>query len=487
MPLIKLEQFAPDADNSQLGVAVDMNHLLPTFRGYKAAPTPVDVGADVLISACLGAAAVRKLDNSTRVFAGTATKLYELDGTTLAWNDVSRVAAYNASVDTLWDFAQYGNVTIASNKGDTLQFIEGGTDFADIAGAPKAKLCETVSNFIMIADTNDIGFGDSPDRWWCCAIGDYTDWTPDTATQCVSGRLTSSPGRINALRRLGDSIVAYKDRAIFTGSYVGAPEVWAFQEIPGQVGCLSQNGVVDIGSAHVFVGYDNFWIFDGSRPIDIGNPIKNWFYSRLYTDYAYRIQAVHDRKNSNVYFYYPSVNGGGSLDSCLIYDYRVNKWGVDNHNVEAAIDFIVAGESWAGAFAGTETWDSVGTSLIWDSQFLVAGQPVPSYVGTDHKVYSMTGQSSDWDLTTNDFGDDSQVSLLKRVTPRFLQAPTTCTMQNFYRQVMGESLTTDQTVNYSNGRFDVLRAARWHRLVFSATGGGEITGLDVQAVPVGYE
>jgi hypothetical protein len=274
---------------------------------------------------------------------------------------------------------------------------------------------------------------------------------------------------------------------MFVGSYVGAPLVWNFQEIPGQVGCQAQNGVVDIGAAHVFIGYDNFYLFDGSRPTPIGNPIKNWFFSRLYTDYAYRIQTIHDRTSSNVYFFYPSNSGGGALDACVVFNYRTNKWGVDNRTVEATIDFVSAGLTYDSSFATTYTYDTVEPSLTYDSPLLVAGRPAPAYFDSAHKVYTLTGAGNEWGFTTNDFGDDNGVNLLRRVKPRWLTKPTTATMQNWYRMSEGDSLNAGATTSMYDSRFDVLRASRWHRLDFAGVGGVELSMIDVQMAPAGNE
>jgi len=486
--LIKLDQFAPDADFTVDGVATDMTALVPSLRGYKAAPSPISAGIAALASSCFGAVVARKLDNSSRYIAGTATKLYESGAT---WTDVSRVSGgdYSAAGDVPWRFAQFGNVTLATNKADTLQFSLTSGAFADVTGAPKAALVETVNQFVFLADTNDSSFGDSPNRWWCSAVGTYDDWTPDVDTQCVSGTLTSAPGRINAIKRLGDSIVMYKDRTMYIGAYVGAPIVWDIQEIPGEVGCVAQGGIVDIGTAHVFVGYENFYLFDGSRPTPIGNPLKDWFLDNLYSDFAYRIKTLHDRQSSNIYFFYPSRSGAGSLDSCIVYNYRVGKWGVDNRAIEQTVDFISAGLTFESTFATSNTFAGVDAGITFDSPLLVSGRPVPAYIDSSHLTQTLTGAGSNWSITTNDFGSDVGVSMLTRVRPRFLTAPTSATMTNYYRMVQGQPLTLDQAVTYqtSNGSFDVLRAARWHRLVISGVGGGEFGAMDVQTEATGSE
>lgn len=476
--LIKLDQFSPDSDETQQGVIVDMTSMVPTIKGYEAAPTASDPGFDALASESFGAAVVRKLDNTTRFIAGLATKLYEISAS--SWVDVSG-AAYNASADVRWTFAQFGNVTLAANKGDAMQQSSSGA-FAAISGAPNAKLVETVNQFVIVADTNEATFGDSPDRWWCAAIGTYDDWTPNTATQCVSGRLTSAPGRITAMKRLGDGIVAYKDRAMFIGSYVGAPEAWTFQEMPGEIGCMAQGGIVNIGAAHVFVGYDNFYIFDGSRPTPIGNNLKDWFFGRLYTDYSFRIKTLHDRRNSNVYFFYPSNAGGGALDSTIVFNYRTNKWGVDDRTIEDVVDYVSAGLTYASSFATGNTFATVDATITFDSPLLTSGQPSPAYINGSHKVMLLTGTADEWSFKTNDFGDDNAVTLLSRVRPRFLTAPATASMLNEYGMVHGAAMTVGATTSYTaaNGSFDVLRSARWHRLTVSGTGGGELGAIDVQ-------
>ena len=64
-----------------------------------------------------------------------------------------------------------------------------------------------------------------------------------------------------------------------------------------------------------------------------------------------------------------------------------------------------------------------------------------------------------------------------RVIPRFVQAPATATLTNYYKMASGDSLTSDQTISISSGRFDFIREARWHRLQFNFTGDWEMSGF----------
>ena len=114
--------WAPDADATTPGILVDVEMMEPSQRGMKAAPAAVATDLPALASACLGAALVTKLDGTKRLFAGTATGLFEAGSG--AWTD--RSAAAYATGDGRWRFAQFGDVSIAVNGADDPQTMARG-------------------------------------------------------------------------------------------------------------------------------------------------------------------------------------------------------------------------------------------------------------------------------------------------------------------------------------------------------------------------
>jgi hypothetical protein len=91
-------------------------------------------------------------------------------------------------------------------------------------------------------------------------------------------------------------------------------------------------------------------------------------------------------------------------------------------------------------------------------------------------------------MTTGDVGDAQQEGCLSRVIPKFLTAPSSGTMTNYYRQNLGDSLTTDMaTPMDASNRFDVLRSARWHRARFDFVGDHELALLNVDFAGAGSE
>lgn len=479
MPLVENKGYAPDADPSTPGVFVDCAAVVPTLKGFSAAPASMDAGVDVLPAACKGAASVQKLDNSTRVFAGTTAKLYELSST--SWVDRSETTAgYSIGADQRWRFSQFGDVTLAATKTAKLQ---GSTTsaFSTLAGnAPKASIVETVGNFVIAFDVDSTAYGDSPDRWICSAIGDHTDWTVAVATQCASGRLTSTPGKMRGGRRFGDRVIGYKERGMYVGSYVGQPIVWDFVEVPGRVGALCNEVVVDIGTPenprHIFMGYEDFYSFDGARPVPIGtNRIKEKVFGDLNRNYSESCIAQHDRTKSLIRFWYP-VASSSNPDKCVVYNYRTDKWGRDDRQVEAALEYISPSLTYAGFGTNYATY-GVAPNVAYGSSLFVAGYPLPAFFDTAHELNTLNATPTTSSYTTGDIGDDNVESLLSFVKPRFVTAPSSANQTNYYRQNMGDSLSTDQTVALSSGRFDALREARWHRVLHSFVGNWESPGI----------
>lgn len=488
---VPVRGYCPDLSPDTRGIITSCTAVVPSIKGIKAAPSASDVGLNALAAACKGGAVVRKLDASTRLFAGSAVALYE-NASGAAWTDRTRAVggAYTLGEANRWRFAQFGDYSLAAAKSDTLQASQAGA-FANIAGAPKASIVETVGQFVMLLDTSEATYGDSPDRWFCSGIGDHTVWTPAAATQCASGRLTSTSGPIRGGRRLGDSMVAYKDRGMFLGVYVGSPLVWDWREVSDSVGAPCHEVIVPIatrggGAAHIFLGYDDFYYYDGSRPVPLPNPVKKTLFDSIDKTYLYKSWAVHDRINTLIYFFVST--SGGTLDACYVYNYRKDDWrdawGRNDMTIEAALEYVTAGVTYDDLGTIYSTYDT-SIPFSFDSPYWVSGYPLPAIFNSSHKVATLTGTPGSSSFTMAELGDDNDVMLLRRARPRYLTAPSSATLSNAYKMLSGDSYTNGATTTLASGKFDLLRSARWHRLTHNASGAMEIPHAD--AMLIDYE
>ena len=197
MPFIPFGEWLPDQpDFNNPGAATIQNVIPRTKDSYGPMPTP-QVYSGALTARCQGSFAYLDDSQAAHVFAGDATKLYQLTaGTAPNFSDVSRAVggAYTTGspitplvpLAPSWSMTAFGKRIIATNYSDDPQTFLVGTDtnFSRLStGAPKARFAATVRDFLMLANTNDGTFGTQVRRLWWSAIGDPTSWpTPGSAT-----------------------------------------------------------------------------------------------------------------------------------------------------------------------------------------------------------------------------------------------------------------------------------------------------------------
>lgn len=482
--MIVFSGFSPDLPPETEGIFTDCSNILPAIGEFISAPSRTDVGLGAVDSAALGFAVIRQIDNTPRTFCGTASKLYEAS---TSWVDVSKVGGYSLGAEDRWRFTQFGNTTIAASKSETIQTSSYGSFANASASAPRAAIVETVGNQVFAFNTNDTSFGDDPQRWWCSALNDHTNWVPSVANQCVSGQLRSSPGPITAGRRLGDIIVAYKKDSIFVGQYVGAPSVWSFSQVPGNVGTPSHEAVVTTGSAHYFIGPDDFYVFDGTRPNNLNTPVRQWFFDTLDEAYASRICGSFDSKTQRVFWWFPSKSSSGSLDKCVVLNIKTGQWGRMDGAIEIAASYVSPGMTYDTIGGSYSSYDDLPTTISFDSPFWSSGSAVVSVFSTDHKAYVYTGVSTNSSITTGHHGDAGQFFTVTGIRPRFIKSPTSSQVLHSYSNSDATDFSVGSTSRFVNNKYDLMWSARWHRFEFQYIGNVRISGYSPNFVAGGVQ
>lgn len=461
--------FAPDMDPTTPGVLTACTNVIPFEGGLRGAPVAASVGAAALAAACRGVTATSDLSGNRRLIAGTSTKLYEQNGAT--WTDRARVGNYTLGTDDRWSFIQFANATLAATPSAPLQRSVSGA-FADIAGAPSAKIIEAAQGFAVAFNTSA-----NADTWYCSAYLDDTNWTLSVSNQCVTGRLIGGSGPINAARRFGDNLVAYKSGTMFVGTYVGAPEVWRWSQVSTDVGCVGQDAVVDTALGHVFVGKDNVYLFDGTtpRPLATGT-IRKWLFDDMSGTYQYKATCLWDRANYRVWIYYPAAGGDGTLNRCAVYHLLTQRWGLAHSTVQAVVNYTSPTFTYDGGVSNVSTYDS-GPSVPYDSLFWISGAMTPGVVNSSNVLSTLSGACVSASFTTGDMGDDEGYRTCKALRVRYTAKPTTSTATGYTKDAEGDAVVAGTSNAMTDGRHNLRQTARWHRFQVDQTGDFQVTAV----------
>lgn len=478
--MIPLMGFSPDVEPTTQGAMLECQNLIPSERGMRAAPSAATVGYDALASACRGSAVVRGLTGNSRFFAGSASQMYEASGVT--WSSVG--SGFTLGADDRWTFAGFGNASLIASPSTVVHRSLSGA-FTPISGAPKAKCLVSVRGFVLAFATEDPTYGSSPDRWWCSALNDETDWTPDVSTQSNTGRLVGGSGPINAAMRFGDEVVVYKNRAMFRGVYVGDAEVWRFEQVGFDVGCVGPEAVADTSTGHVFVGSDNIYSFDGTRPVAIATGvIRQWWMNNSSSEYRYRTKLLWDRDNSLVWVFYPSSGSGGDCDACIVYHTPTQRWGRVNLSAQAAVNYVSPGITYDSGSPLITSYDT-GPEIPYDSPFWLSQKSSPAIFGAGNNLLSLSGEPGQWSFQTNDFGDEAQWSYCTSLHMRFsrLADVVSCTARS--RSTSGGDVSSSAAAPFDGSKFPLRVTSRFHRFLVEGEGPAEFSGVRPSMIDAG--
>lgn len=327
MALMRFSPYEPDVADLDTDVGNFVQNVFPRADGYGPAPGFVTY-ASALPAACRGYFYARNSDGSIAVFAGTATRLYKLNNTTLEWIDVSLGATdYASLVSTdMWRFAQFQNNVVAVQVGVAPQVFDltSSTAFANLGGSPpNAGHVSVINQFLILT-----GISGSPYRIQWSGLGSITTWDnvslQSNFVDMADGGLTHEVAGTDTYGILfQDSTIRL---LIFSP---GAPFAFFIQRLAQDDGVYAQYSVVRAGDDVFFISPQGFKrIPAGGSPTFIGKErVDRTFFANVDTGNLQLVLGVVDPTSTRVYWAYKSLAGqAGLFDTVILYDRALDKW-----------------------------------------------------------------------------------------------------------------------------------------------------------------
>ena len=469
---IAFTEWTPDLPGVAENLSVAKN-VVPTALGYN--PFPLAVNYSASASENLNNVFAGKFNATTNIFAGGATKLFKLDGATLAMNNVSKTGNYSAIVKC--NFTQFGDTIISANNVNKLQgyTLGSSTLFDDLnASAPVAKYVTVVRDFVVAANL-DSGSNSNKVQW--SNINDETNWTPGSTSQS-DYQIISDGGNITGMTG-GEFGLILLDRAIVRMSYIGSPLFFQFDTISRNIGCVEGNSVVQYGGMTYFLGADGFYSCDGTTVTPIGTQkIDAWFYANVNQSQLNSMSSTIDPFRKIVVWEFIDNFAQNTL---LIYNWQVQKWSYCTTDVDVVASSASAGMTLEGLdlYGNMDTLTTSLDDALWTGgKFLFAG-------AKDDKVVTFTGANSTAQITTGDIGSEitSVVTLARPIVDNGSGsvAIASRTLLNEVPQL------GSYTVADSENRVSLRSGGKYHRLSVIPTGSNwsNAIGIDIDITAQG--
>ena len=260
---IPFGEWLPDLPDHLNPGATIASGVYPAANSYKPWKATNNISGTALDSQCKGGISAKDVDSNSYTFAGTQTKLYQLDGTTLS--NVSKSGNYTGGADEMWDFTVFGNHVVAANGVDAPQVFTLGSSslFANLGGSPPIfTFSNVIRDFLF---TGRISTAKNRVQW--SGINDIETWTSGTKQSdyqdlADGGEVTGITG--------GEYGYIFQENAITRVDYVGAPTIFRFSTISKNRGAIYAKSIVQVGNRVFFYAQDGFFEISGDQIKAIG-------------------------------------------------------------------------------------------------------------------------------------------------------------------------------------------------------------------------
>jgi len=398
---IPLGEWRPDMANLDTQVATDVDGVLPEQISYQPLP---DLAAFSNIALPTGPpcglTAARKADGSWTIYGGSPTKLYRwaLGG----WTDVSRTTggAYNVpfSIGQRWRFAQFGpNLIAAGGANDDIQYInvDTGSNFAVLAGAPRATNVATIGDFVVLSGlVPGFTFGGVNTALrqvaWC-AINNCFGWSVglnlcDMNEFADGGLVQQVLGDVNGY--------VVQDRCIRTMQFLPGDTTYVFQFSKALVdhGGTSKYGSALVGNVLYTVTEAGFFAIAGQQVSAIGQDKVNlWWLANSEQSKRDVVQCISANRPFIIWAFHTAGSSQDYYDRVLIFNWNLQRWakGSIKAYVWALLGSLGLDLDTDGAETGDPLLDSTAQPL--DSFAYVGGRPLVAAFNPDWKLATLDG------------------------------------------------------------------------------------------------
>ena len=358
-------------------------------------------------------------------------------------DDIRTIRGFTGTEDNRFSTTTMNDTFILTNGLDQPQKITESagvltvTSLATTLATGTITTSELVMSFKdhLLLMSNTENAADTPQRVTWGNIGALEDFVTGTAGY---QDLVDDESFIIAAERLGENAVAiYKERSIVMMEWVGGHTPYRFTTMVYGTGCVSKEGVTDIGGEHIILGPDAVISYRGGTNIDVmDDSIRDTMYSNINKTQIGRSFVLYIEEDNEVQVWVPTLND--DPDEVWCYNTIRKSWYIKDRRMLGFGYYQRASSLTIGDLIGTigeQDW-RFGDALT------KADAPITLIGDNGGKVYSL-------DKNTLDNGATAIVNEFQ--TPDFVLPDTPEYMNRFMRvpQLIFEAKGSSVTTTYS--------------------------------------
>jgi hypothetical protein len=395
---------------------------------------------------------------------------------TRAWNQPTTVGASDFSSEiTQWSLDNWGEDVLANRRKGSIYYWDttATTPARAILVSGATNSTPTTVDSIIVSPNdrhlislgvNEFGTTASPSgtynpmtvRW--SDQEDYTNWVPSIGS--TSGEVIIADGtKIVGARRSRNAINIWTDNSLWSMTFVGPPFTFQFSQLGTNCGLIAQHAAVDYDGRTVWMGYDNFYTFDG-QVRSLPSTVRRYIFDRLNMSQKDKIFCGINSEFKEVIWLYPSTNST-ECDSYVVWSPDEDYWSYGESIFTTFVDKTVFGNTITTGLQGTNPASNKLFNNEVQGMYTADGVAMSSFI-----------ESADFDIDSG-----NEVMFLNRVIPDFNLSDGSLTFSIKTKDFPESSTTREKpnpphTVTNATAKIDMRARGRQGRVRVSCNSAG---------------
>jgi hypothetical protein len=341
---------------------------------------------------------------------GCLAKIYAYDGT--AEHDITPTVAPTGAIDDRYTGGMFNGVLILNN-GKDVPWAWGGATASPAATLSawdanwRCKSMRPFKNFLVALNiTKTATIYPHMVKWSNAAVPGAvpTSWNEaNPANDAGEVDLAETSDVIVDALPMGDQLIIYKERSMYSMRYVGGQSIMAFQRLPGETGMLARGCAVDTPVGHVVLTAGDVVVHQGGNATSIADGVvRRFIFNNMNSFQAQRSFVCLNPQKHEVLVCFPTVDSE-TCDTAAVWNWDTKAWGVRTlSNVTyGASGQINSSSTLLQWDADSDSWESDAST--WNENEYAANE--------SRLLLARTTKVTAFDVGTADFGAEIDSSL----------------------------------------------------------------------------
>ena len=333
---------------------------------------------------------------------------------TRAWNQAASADATDIVFDiTQWSLDNWGNDVVANRSGSNIFYFD--SDASTVPVRATSITTSPISVNSIVVSPNDrhlicLGaneysatatvsgtFNPMLVRW--SDQDDRTNWVPSVSS--TSGEVVLTDGtKIVGGVRSRTAINIWTDNSLWLMQFAGPPFTFKFTQAGTNCGMIAQHAAVDYNGITYWMGYDNFYKYDGSvRALDC--TVRKYIFDRLNIKYKDKVFAgINSEFKEIIWLYASDESGITDCDSYVIFSPENN--------------YCTYGTGIFTTYADQQVFGNTITTGVSSNESRLYNNEPPDYFTANNNTITSFIESADFDID-----DGNEILFMNKLIPDF--------------------------------------------------------------------